>query len=165
MNIVDLLSSADAMVEPRTLDKVQLLRELSARAAASLHLAPGLVADAILKREDLGSTGMGSGVAIPHARFSDLKKSYGILVRLRKPIDFDAVDGRPVDIVFLLITPSAPESDQLNALACIARKLRNPEVILDLRQAKDGAAVYEAVANSGVASPSGSPRMASPSAQ
>ena len=147
MNIVDFLSSADAMVESRTLDKVQLLRELSARAAASLQLDPGLVVNAILKRESLGSTGMGSGVAIPHARFRDLKKSHGILVRLRKPIDFDAIDGHPVDIVFLLITPVAPESDQLKALACIARKLRNPEVILDLRQAKDGAAVYEAAFN------------------
>ena len=151
MNIDDFLASADALVEPRALDKVQLLRELSARAAARLQLDPGAVADAILKRENLGSTGMGSGVAIPHARFRGLKKSYGTLVRLRKPIDFDAVDGRPVDIVFLLIAPVAPESDQLNALACIARKLRDPEVVADLRQAKDGTAIYETVSASHVA--------------
>jgi PTS system nitrogen regulatory IIA component len=79
MNIDDFLASADALVEPRALDKVQLLRELSARAAARLQLDPGAVADAILTRENLGSTGMGSGVAIPHARFRGLKKSYAPL--------------------------------------------------------------------------------------
>jgi PTS system nitrogen regulatory IIA component len=143
MNIEDLLSPADALVEPRTLDKLQLLKELSARAAAGRQLEARLVADAILKREDLGSTGVGGGVAIPHARFRDLQKSFGVLVRLKKPIDFDAVDGRPVDIVFLLI---APESGQLNALACIARNLRDAKVVADLRQAKNGAAVYQAIA-------------------
>jgi PTS system nitrogen regulatory IIA component len=103
MKINDFLSPNDAMVETRVLDKVQLLEELSRRAAASLRLAPDLVANAILKREELGSTGMGSGVAIPHARFPDLRKPFGLLARLRKPIDFEAVDGRPVDIVFLLL--------------------------------------------------------------
>lgn len=142
MKINDFLSPNDAMVETRVLDKVQLLGELSRRAAASLQLAPELVANAILKREELGSTGMGSGVAIPHARFRDLRKPFGLLARLRKPIDFEAVDGRPVDIVFLVV---APESDPLNALACVARKLRDPQVMADLRKAKDNAAVYAAV--------------------
>jgi PTS system nitrogen regulatory IIA component len=165
MNIDDFLSSADAMIEPRTLDKLQLLRELSAQAAASLRLDPGLVADAILKRENLGSTGMGGGVAIPHARFPDLKKPYGILVRLKKPIDFEAVDGRPVDIVFLLLAPVAPESDQLNALACVARKLRNPDIVSDLRKAKHGPALYQAIANSGETPPSGNPSLTLPSSR
>ncbi len=84
-------------------------------------------------------------MAIPHARFTELKKPFGILARLRKPIDFDAVDGRPVDIVFLLLAPTAPEGDQLNALACIARKLRDPRVVSDLRRAKDGGAMFHAL--------------------
>ena len=142
MNIADFLSPTDTMVERRTLDKVQLLKELAIRAAANCQLAAGLVADAILKREDLGSTGMGGGIAIPHARFPELTRPSGVLVRLKKPIDFDAVDGRPVDIVFLLV---APDSGQLNALACIARGLRDPDVASDLRQAKDGAALYRAI--------------------
>jgi PTS system nitrogen regulatory IIA component len=165
MNINDFLSPNDAMVETRVLDKVQLLEELSRRAAARLQLAPDLVADAILKREELGSTGMGSGVAIPHARFRDLRKPFGLLARLRKPIDFDSVDGRPVDIVFLLLAPVAPESDQLNALACVARKLRNPDIVSDLRKAKDGSALCQAIANGGEPPPSENPSLAPPSSR
>jgi PTS system nitrogen regulatory IIA component len=146
MNIEDFLSPANAIVERRVLDKGQLLNELAERAAVSLRLSPALISEAILKREALGSTGMGDGVAIPHARFADLKKPFGILARLRKPIDFEAVDGRTVDIVFLLLAPIAPEGDQLNALACIARKLRDPAVTSDIRKAKDGVALYHAVA-------------------
>jgi PTS system nitrogen regulatory IIA component len=165
MKINDFLSPNDAMVETRVLDKVQLLEELSRRAAASLRLAPDLVANAILKREELGSTGMGSGVAIPHARFRDLRKPFGLLARLRKPIDFEAVDGRPVDIVFLLLAPVAPESDQLNALACVARKLRNPDIVSDLRKAKDGSALYQAIANGGETPPSENPSLTPPSSR
>jgi nitrogen PTS system EIIA component len=145
MNVRDFLSPADTIVERRTLDKLQLLKELSARAAANCRLDGGSVTEAILKREDLGSTGIGAGVAIPHARFSELRKSFGVLVRLKKPMDFDAVDGNPVDVVFLLL---APESDQLNALACVARSLRNPEVVAALRRTKDGAAAYQVVVRS-----------------
>jgi PTS system nitrogen regulatory IIA component len=163
MNITDFLSPADAIVEHRVLDKIQLLNELVMRAAASLQISPALVADAILKREALGSTGMGGGVAIPHARFRDLQKPFGILTRLSKPIDFEAIDGRPVDIVFLLLAPTAPESDQLNALACIARKLMNAEVISDLRQAIDGAALYQGVTAGRVGSASESPSATSSS--
>ena len=165
MNINDFLSPNDAMVETRVLDKVQLLEELSRRAAASLRLAPDLVANAVLKREELGSTGMGSGVAIPHARFRDLRKPFGLLARLRKPIDFEAVDGRPVDIVFMLLAPVAPESDQLNALACVARKLRNPDIVSDLRKAKHGPALYQAIANSGETPPSENHSLTPPSSR
>lgn len=147
MNVEDFLSPADIVVERRTLDKLQLLKELSARAAANYQLDSRAVTEAILKREALGSTGVGGGIAIPHARFGELRKSSGVLVRLKKPIDFDAVDGKPVDIVFLLL---APENDQLNALACVARSLRNPDVVAALRRAKDGAAAYRAIAGSSI---------------
>jgi nitrogen PTS system EIIA component len=145
MNINDFLSPKDAVVEPRALQKSQLLKELSRRAAESLGLSPGHIADAILQREKLGSTGVGGGVAIPHARLGDLKKPFGILSRLRKAIDFEAIDGWPVDIVFFLLAPANREDDQLNALACIARKLRIPEVVSDLRAATDGAMAYQAI--------------------
>jgi PTS system nitrogen regulatory IIA component len=108
---------------------------------------------------------MGSGVAIPHARFPDLRKPFGLLARLRKPIDFEAVDGRPVDIVFLLLAPVAPESDQLNALACIARKLRNPDIVSELRKAKHGSALYQAIANGGETPPSENPSLTPPSSR
>ena len=87
---------------------------------------------------------MGGGVAIPHARVRDLQKPFGILVRLSHPIDFDAVDGRPVDIVFLLLLPADPQGEQLNALACAARVLRDSDAVRNLRHAGDDAALYRA---------------------
>lgn len=146
MKISDFLSPASAITEHRAIDKVQLLKELAARAAVTLHLSPDDVASAILKRERLGSTGMGNGVAIPHARIRDLKRPFGILARLTHPIEFDAVDDHPVDIVFMLLAPADPEGEQLNALACIARALRNPDLVSNLRHADDDAAAYQAIA-------------------
>jgi PTS system nitrogen regulatory IIA component len=122
-----------------------LLNELCARAAKSTHLDVQLVRGEILKREQLGCAGIGGGVAIPHARLQNLKKRFGSLVRLRKAIDYDAIDGDPVDIVFLLLLPAGPGGDQLNALASTARKLRDRDTLARLRGARDGHAVYEAL--------------------
>jgi PTS system nitrogen regulatory IIA component len=88
---------------------------------------------------------MGGGVAIPHARLQDLKKPFGIFVRLRREMDFGAIDSRPVDLVFLLLLPAA-EGDQLNALASVARKLRTPEDLVRMRNARSQAELYAAIA-------------------
>ena len=145
MDITDFLSPTDALTELRAPDKTRALQELSARAAATLKLDADRVSADLLKREELGSTGMGNGVAIPHARFAELAKPFGILARLKKAIAFDAIDAQPVDIVFLLLLPSAADAGQLNALACVARKLRDPKVLAELRRADDGAALYRAM--------------------
>jgi nitrogen PTS system EIIA component len=145
MEIQDFLSRTDTIVNVRASDKAGLLQELSRQAAARLDLRADLISGDILKREDLGSTGMGNGVAIPHARIPNLKKPFGILARLRKPIDFDAIDSQPVDLVFFLLLPVASEGKQLNALACVARKLRDPETVRHLRRAIDGAELYRAM--------------------
>jgi PTS system nitrogen regulatory IIA component len=100
------------------------------------------VANEIEKRDELGSTGIGAGVSIPHARFREIEKPFGLLVRLKQPIEFDAIDGQPVDIVFLLALPAASQLDQLNCLAAVARKLRDREVLRKLREAADAAALY-----------------------
>jgi PTS system nitrogen regulatory IIA component len=84
-------------------------------------------------------------IAIPHARFHQINKPFGLLVRLRKPIDFDAVDGKPVDIVFLLLLPNRQDSQGLAALACVARKLREPAITAALRSAPDGEELYHAL--------------------
>ena len=105
------------------------LSQLATRAANELGLDPNNVSDAVAKREALGSTGVGYGVALPHARVSHLKMPFGLLARLKHSVDFEAVDDQPVDIVFLLLMPEAADSVQLNALACIARKLRDPETL------------------------------------
>ena len=124
-------------------DKRALLSALSRKAGTMVDVRPEHVFSELIKREELGSTGMGGGVAIPHARFNEVTKPFGMLARLRKPLNFEAVDGASVDIVFLLLLPEAAAAgDQLGALASIARKLRKPEVTAALRGAKDGAEMH-----------------------
>jgi nitrogen PTS system EIIA component len=144
MQIRDFLSPGDALIKARAPDKARLLQDLAARAAAALNLDANLVATELLKREALGSTGTGEGVAIPHARIPELKKPFGTLVRLRHAIDFDAIDGQPVDIVFLLLLPQS-QGDPLNALASVARKLRDPEAVRRIRNAADDDELYRAI--------------------
>jgi nitrogen PTS system EIIA component len=145
MKIEDFLSTSEVALDVRTGDKVTLLRELSGRAAAALNLSTEAVANEIEKRDELGSTGIGGGVSIPHARFREVKKPFGVLVRLKRPIEFDAVDGQPVDIVFLLLLPASSQLDQLNALAAVARKMREREVLRKLRSASSPAEFYRAM--------------------
>lgn len=144
MDIKDFLSPADVLIRVSAPDKTRLLQELAARAAQALGLDASLVSVELLKREALGSTGTGEGVAIPHARIADLKKPFGTLIRLQHAIDFDAIDGQPVDIVFLLLLPQS-QGDPLNALASVARKLRDPEAARRLRNADDDAELYRAI--------------------
>ena len=145
MQIKDFLSAPDVEIDVRTNDKASLLRELAVRAASALNLPADAVATEIEKRDQLGSTGIGGGVSIPHARFREVKKTFGLMVRLKQPIEFDAVDGQPVDIVFLLILPAGSQLDQLNALAAVARKLRDSAVLSKLRAAASGIELYRAV--------------------
>ena len=149
MKITDYLSPANAIVETRSLDKAQLLGELYERAARELGLDPRPVISAIAAREALGSTGVGGGIAIPHARLPWLERRFGLLARLKRPIDFDAIDGAPVDLVFLLLSSDKPEDEQLSALACAARALRDPEILARLRQARTGAELYAVIADDG----------------
>jgi PTS system nitrogen regulatory IIA component len=145
MEIKNFLAPSEVMIDLRASDKVGFLQELARRAAPAVGLAADVVSNALLKREELGSTGTGGGVAIPHARLTGIEKPFGMLVRLAKAIDFDAIDGRPVDIVFLLLLPAHSQGEQLNVLACAARALREPQVIRDLHQAADTAGLYHAV--------------------
>ncbi|HTB00664.1 MAG TPA: PTS sugar transporter subunit IIA [Bradyrhizobium sp.] len=144
MKISDLLSPADVMIDVRASNKRQLLQELSAKAAGSAGLAADLVASALSKREELGSTGIGKGVAIPHARLKELQRPVGLLAKLKQGIEFDAIDGQRVDIVFVLLLPAAAENDALGALASVARILRSPENLARLRAAKDGSELFAA---------------------
>jgi nitrogen PTS system EIIA component len=143
MKISDFLSADNVMTDVAAADKKKLLSALARKAGAIVDVLPERLFAELGKREELGSTGMGGGVAIPHARFNQVAKPFGILVRLRQALDFDAVDGEPVDIVFLLLLPeAAPTGDQLGALALVARKLRNPKTMAALRAARDGAEMY-----------------------
>lgn len=143
MKIPDFLSADNIVIDAAAADKKKLLSELARKAGAIVDVLPERLLAELVKREELGSTGMGGGVAIPHARFHQVTKPFGLLARLRRPVDFDAVDGEPVDIVFLLLLPEAAAAgDQLGALALIARKLRNQKTAAALRQARDSAEIY-----------------------
>jgi PTS system nitrogen regulatory IIA component len=145
MKISDLLSPGDVMTDVSASDKQKLLRTLAHKGGAIVDVLPEQVLAELQRREELGSTGIGGGVALPHARFHQVDRPIGVLVRLRKRIDFEAVDGEPVDLVFLLLLPEAPAGDQLGALASIARKLRNAHVTAALRKAADGPQMYRAL--------------------
>ena len=146
MKIEEFLQPANVVVDLRARDKEAVLRELAQRAASELHGNTQALLKALHEREDLGSTGMGDGIAIPHIRLADIDRPFGILARLKRPIEFAAVDGRPVDVLFLLVLPrEAKGGGQLNALACVARRLRDEETVKAIRQASDAEAAYHAI--------------------
>jgi nitrogen PTS system EIIA component len=146
MKIPDLLAPADVMIDVRASNKRLLLQEFAAKAAASLGLKVEQIAPYLLKREELGSTGIGRGVAIPHARLPDVQRPYGLFAKLKQAIEFDAIDGQPVDIVFVLLLPATAETEALGALALVARTLRSAENLVRLRAAKNTSELYSAMA-------------------
>ena len=145
MQIKDFLSTSNVAIDVQAPTKAALLSDLARRAAAELKLDADAVANEIEKRDELGSTGIGGGVALPHARLREIKKPYGLLARLKSPIDFDAINSEPVDIVFLMLLPAASQLDQLNTLAAAARKLRDRGVLNSLRKAITSAELYRAI--------------------
>jgi nitrogen PTS system EIIA component len=151
MKVTDFLSPADVVLDVKTANKGQLLRLLATRAAVGAGLDSDEVATLIVKREELGSTGVGNGVALPHARLTGLKAPFGLLARLRRAIHFEAIDDQPVDIVFLLLLPEGADGEQLNALACAARVLRNPAALSQVRGAANPDALFRAVTEPGTA--------------
>jgi PTS system nitrogen regulatory IIA component len=145
MEIADVIAPAGVVVGLRARDKRQVLEELIRRAAAGLGLDSGAVFALLFAREELGSTGVGRGIAIPHARVPGLSRVFGLLARLERPVDFAAIDDQPVDLVCLLLTPAAAAADHLPALACVSRRLREKAVADRLRTARDGVALYAAL--------------------
>jgi PTS system nitrogen regulatory IIA component len=146
MKISDFLAPSDVVINIPAVDKAGLLNELARRAASALGLSADAVATEIEKRDELGSTGIGGGVSIPHARLREVKRPFGFFALLKNPIEFAAVDGEPVDLVFLLLLPAASQLDQLEALAAVARKLRDRGALQKLRSATTTTEFYRAVA-------------------
>ena len=123
--------------------KRQVLKELAAHAAGMVEVDPQRLLDALMERERLGTTGIGHGIAIPHARMAELKRLVGLFARLDQPVDFEALDDQPSDLIFLLLAPDSADADSLKALARISRLLRDPSLQRRLRQEKDRHAVYQ----------------------
>src|SRR5262249_54835562 len=128
MPISDLVAPHAVLLALKVGGKKQLMQELAARAATLTGLGERAIFDCLMQRERLGSTAVGNGIAIPHCKLGKLEKIFGLFARLDRPIDFEALDGRPVDLVFLLLAPESAGADHLKVLARVARLLRD-EVI------------------------------------
>lgn len=145
MTLDELIPAGHVFDRLRATDKGSLLGALARAAGAALRLPPAEIAAALAAREALGSTGTGRGIAVPHARLAALAAPAGFLARLDRPVAFDAVDGAPVDLVFLLLSPAAND-DHLRALAAVSRRLRVPGVAEAMRGAGSPAALLAALA-------------------
>ena len=151
MQLADFLDFESIRVGLSSGNKRKLLQMLGQMAGARLGYDPATIVDTIAERERLGSTGFGNGVAIPHGKVQGMKRIVGIFARLAEPVDFEAIDGEKVDIVFLLLAPEGAGADHLKALARISRLLREGSAVDKLRACKDAAALY-AVLTEGEAS-------------
>jgi len=152
MDILDLLDRRCVTLKAGASTKHQVLSLVAETAGRRFGLDAGALLDALEAREQLGSTGVGNGVAVPHARLPGLDRTRAVFVSLDHAVDFDAVDGAPVDILFVLFSPEAAGPEHLQALARIARLLRKSELRQQLRQARTIDAVYALLSDT--ASPS-----------
>lgn len=137
MQLSDLLRLDGVKVIGAATSKKRLFHDLGAMALDSFELSQTDVVDALLDREALGPTGVGHGVALPHARLPGLDKVCGLFVRLEKPLDFDSVDRQPVDLVFALFAPEAAGAEHLKALALVSRTMRDADICAKLRANTD----------------------------
>jgi len=148
MPLSDFLTPEAVIPALRVNGKKQALQELSERAAEVSGLTAREIFDSILQRERLCSTGVGDGIAIPHGKLVKCPRIFGVFARLDRAIDFEALDGLPVDLVFLLVAPESAGADHLKALAAIARVLRNPTLATQLRATRDASALFSVLTQS-----------------
>lgn len=142
MQISDILAPQAVFQRVKAPTKKKLITEIAGFAARTAGLDADKVFEALWQREALGSTGMGHGVAIPHARLPKLEKIVGLFAHLEEPIDYEAIDSAPVDLVFALLTPADAGADHLKALAQISRLMRSAAVCEKLRAASDRSQIY-----------------------
>ncbi len=142
MNLAEIISADAVLPHVKAQSKKQLLQELSQSLGSALAIDHRIIFETLLTREKLGSTGLGQGIAIPHGRLPSLTKVYGLFAKLAAPIDFDSVDGEPVDLVFVLLSPDHAGADHLTALARISRLLRAPATLAKLRGATTAEGLY-----------------------
>jgi PTS system nitrogen regulatory IIA component len=142
MDLSDLVTPEAIIPSLKANSKKQVLQAIAEKAAAMTGVEEKDIFDTLVKREKLGSTGVGGGIAIPHGKLAKLDRIFGLFARLPKPIDFEALDETPVDLIFLLLAPETAGADHLKALARIARLFREPGVVQKLRASSDDAALY-----------------------
>ena len=142
MELTQILGPGAVRAPLKATSKKRLLQDLADMAEAVYHLPAETTYRALLDREALGPTGVGRGVAIPHARFAGVDQVIGLFVRLEKPVDFESIDRQPVDLVFALFAPEAAGAEHLKALARVSRTLRSEAVCAKLRSTFDPSALY-----------------------
>ena len=134
MKITDILKSSHVLLDEAITSKKQVLEIIAKTASSVTNCEQQIIFDALVERERLGTTGIGKGVAIPHARLAGLTELYCTFLRV-KPVDFEAVDSKPVDLIFCLLVPEESGADHLKALARISKLLRNEDICTSLRSA------------------------------
>ena len=137
MELADILAEQGVLYCTSVSSKSQLFNVLAQRAAELTGQPVGTISEAVQAREDLGSTGLGNGIAIPHGKITGLKHVTALVARLENPIDYDAIDDQPVDIVVMLLAPAGAGADHLKALSRFARTLRTEHVVEELRRTTD----------------------------
>ena len=142
MPLTDLVAPNAILPALKVNNKKQVLKELAARAAVLCGQNERSIFDILMQREKLGSTAVGNGIAIPHGKLPGLNRLFGLFARLERPIDFEALDGQPVDLIFLLLAPEDAGADHLKALARVARLLRDPSIAHKLRASRDAESLY-----------------------
>lgn len=142
MEINELITPAGIIACLKVTNKKQALRDLAARAAKLTGLDERAIFDVLLERERLGTTGVGHGIAIPHGKLAGLDRLHGLFARIEQPIDFDAIDDVPVDLVFVLLAPISAGADHLKALARISRLLRDRTICEKMRGTDNPDALY-----------------------
>lgn len=142
IDLSQIVTPESVLPNMRVAGKRQALHELSRRAAALLGVPERQIEEILVERERLGSTGVGTGVAIPHGKLPGLDRIVGMFARLDRPIEFDAIDGQPVDLLFLMLAPPGQSAEHLRALAQISRLLRRREICAKLRGTDNRTALY-----------------------
>ncbi len=142
MDLAELIGPEAIVADLRATNKKQALQELAERAARLTGLHERQIFDVLLERERLGTTGVGNGIAIPHGKLPGLTRLYGLFARLATPIDFESIDERPVDLIFLLLAPEGAGADHLKALARVSRLLRDQAVCEKLRKTDNPEALF-----------------------
>lgn len=147
MKLSEIMSGNSILMGLKSSNKRQMLQDMAAIAAEITGINERTIFDTILERENLGSTGFGDGTALPHGRFADLDKVYGFFAKLNTPIEFDAIDGKPVDLVFMLLSPEGSGADHLTALAQASRILKDESTRTKIRQISSAQEVYALLNN------------------
>lgn len=142
MNLAEIIDARAVLPHVKAQNKKQLLQELSQAMAGMVAVDHRIIFETLLTREKLGSTGLGQGIAIPHGRLPNITRVYGLFAKLTAPVAYDSVDGEPVDLVFVLLSPDHAGADHLTALARISRLLRQPGTMAKLRGTATAEGLY-----------------------